>query len=513
MKKDVTLLMTATIEVANPSLVKRNDTATRLKDYEGSLRRWLNDQASISRIVFAENSGYTFETLKKIVAAENPNNISVEFLRVPPTSIEQGGISIGELRIIAHALAHSSLLKESEHFIKITGRVFVENIDKLIEAIPQDHHMVSFFSENLSYVDSVLIFFHTQFYREIISERAIFEMMNPNGRIDFERAMAKAFHRAMASDYRWYPFAVLPILSGMTGTKNTSYGKKYSWRYSLWGSMVHRWFYRLTRTVFDERRPRKHLLSRWKISSAYDQPSVTHDELGYIDALKVVEDSSLEVRQRKTAKQHIHRYKFANRFVSGKKILDVACGAGYGSKLMDRAASYTGVDIEPEAVKTAIQSYGQSETRKFLSGNACLIDSYFPNESFDVVVSFETIEHFRKYDRFLDAVHRCLKPRGQLIVSTPNRNVTNPGKSLSDPAVWEHHTQEWIEEEFLSLLKKHGFQVQGIYGQYMSLLPEISRWIRGGSRLLRALTLGVWPLSFFRPFSQANYLIVRATKH
>ena len=90
--------------------------------------------------------------------------------------------------------------------------------------------------------------------------------------------------------------------------------------------------------------------------------------------------------------EHWHRYLFAARLVAGKAVLDVACGEGYGSRLLaETAASVVGVDVDPAAVRDAAASY-PAWNLTFLCGPAELI----PVEGehvFDVIVSFETLEH------------------------------------------------------------------------------------------------------------------------
>jgi 2-polyprenyl-3-methyl-5-hydroxy-6-metoxy-1,4-benzoquinol methylase len=70
-------------------------------------------------------------------------------------------------------------------------------------------------------------------------------------------------------------------------------------------------------------------------------------------------------------REHLERYRYAEQFVAGKDVLDVACGTGYGSAILARAGarSVTGLDVSPEAVQFADQNYA-SATVRFLHGDA-----------------------------------------------------------------------------------------------------------------------------------------------
>ena len=117
-----------------------------------------------------------------------------------------------------------------------------------------------------------------------------------------------------------------------------------------------------------------------------------------------------------TAIEHWHRYLLARELVRDRDVLDVACGEGYGSALLAQTArSVVGVDFSATAVAHARASYVQPNLR-CLEGNALSIP--LDAAAVDVVVSFETLEHFRDHDRFLQEVKRVLRPGGLLLIST-----------------------------------------------------------------------------------------------
>ena len=113
---------------------------------------------------------------------------------------------------------------------------------------------------------------------------------------------------------------------------------------------------------------------------------------------------------------HLKRYDFARRYVQGRRVLDVACGVGYGSRyLADIAASVVGVDLDPAATSYAKAHYADLENVNFIQGDALKLP--FDTHSFEVICSFETIEHVPDAPQFLKEVCRLLTPDGIFIVS------------------------------------------------------------------------------------------------
>lgn len=156
--------------------------------------------------------------------------------------------------------------------------------------------------------------------------------------------------------------------------------------------------------------------------------------------------------------EHRARYAFAAKYVRNRRVLDLSCGSGYGSAMLHEAGAreVLGIDLDPEAIEIARRHY-ETPGLTFMEGDALDLPALEP---FDVIVSFETIEHLDRPSRFLDGCNDLLCPGGMLFVSTPHRHrVTADGK----PANPFHH-QEWTTSEFQKLLQFH-FDEVGMYGQ------------------------------------------------
>lgn len=159
--------------------------------------------------------------------------------------------------------------------------------------------------------------------------------------------------------------------------------------------------------------------------------------------------------------EHVHRYQFAARFVDNKRVLDIACGEGYGTAALAKAGAVRviGMDISEEACEHARRKYGVD----CFAGNAENIP--LADESIDLIVSFETIEHLEGPMAFLDECVRVLAPGGTLIISTPNKEVNSEAGHYN-----QFHNFEVSEEEFKAMLNPR-FSSLALYTQRSMMAP------------------------------------------
>src|ERR1700682_331728 len=172
------------------------------------------------------------------------------------------------------------------------------------------------------------------------------------------------------------------------------------------------------------------------------------------------------------AYEHWHRYAFARRFAAGKRVLDAACGEGYGSALLGAVAeSVVGVDIDASAIAHAGERYGEGDRVRFIAGSCAALP--LPDASVDAVVSFETIEHLDAADqpKMLAEFARVLKPDGLLVISSPNKRLYSDARGY----VNEFHRHE-LYREGLAALMAESFPAQSWYHQrvtpWSAIWPE-----------------------------------------
>ena len=156
--------------------------------------------------------------------------------------------------------------------------------------------------------------------------------------------------------------------------------------------------------------------------------------------------------------EHAIRYLFASQFTASKTVLDAACGSGYGSAILSEsgAQKVVGIDNSSEAIEYCEKNY-KKENLEFKKDDC---EKITLDASFDVVVSFETIEHLKNQDNFLAEIKRVLKDDGIFIVSTPNTDTY--------PADNPFHYKEFTESEFKLFLGKYFSNVMIFYQFYPS---------------------------------------------
>ncbi len=181
---------------------------------------------------------------------------------------------------------------------------------------------------------------------------------------------------------------------------------------------------------------------------------------------------------REMAYEHWHRYALAASVVADKVVLDAACGEGYGSHLLSKSArQVTGVDIDPDTIAHARARY-RSERLSFEC--ASCLDLPLADDSVDVVVSFETLEHLAEHDELMVEFRRVLRPDGFLLVSSPDRKTYSDETGYDNP----FHVRELYREEFEQLLGAH-FPAVRLLGQkllFVSALWSMDR--QGGAQWL-----------------------------
>lgn len=158
--------------------------------------------------------------------------------------------------------------------------------------------------------------------------------------------------------------------------------------------------------------------------------------------------------------EHWHRYAFCRSLVKGRRILDAACGEGYGSAMLAAygAKSVLGIDVDAEAIEHARSRYAERSNLSFQL--ASVADLPLQDAAVDLVVSFETIEHLLEQEQMLDEFERVLSPGGALVISSPDRHKYNQLATEPNP----YHLRELSMDELDQLLAKK-FAVRRYFGQ------------------------------------------------
>jgi len=157
--------------------------------------------------------------------------------------------------------------------------------------------------------------------------------------------------------------------------------------------------------------------------------------------------------------EHWHRYSAVLPAAAGKRVLDAACGEGYGSMLLAGvAATVVGIDIDPTAIGHASARYAERANLGFIQGSCAALP--LPDASVDLIVSFETIEHLTEQEAMLSEFRRVLAPEGALIISSPNKAVYSEETGYAN----HFHVRELTRDELAAELAA-AFPQQAWYGQ------------------------------------------------
>lgn len=144
--------------------------------------------------------------------------------------------------------------------------------------------------------------------------------------------------------------------------------------------------------------------------------------------------------------EHLLRYLFAQQFAKGKSVLDAGCGTGYGSYLLNEAGAkdVLGLDIDKQTIEYASSVY---PSKKITFRQHDLRKNIKLEKKFDLITSFEVIEHILEQNNYLKFLKNNLKKDGVFCVSTPNKDTYQNEN--------EFHLKELSLVEFENLLGKH----------------------------------------------------------
>jgi 2-polyprenyl-3-methyl-5-hydroxy-6-metoxy-1,4-benzoquinol methylase len=157
---------------------------------------------------------------------------------------------------------------------------------------------------------------------------------------------------------------------------------------------------------------------------------------------------------------HLKSYEVAAEIARNKRTLDFGCNIGYGSAILNTTSqSVTGVDVSPQAIAAAKARYAESGVRfEVVDGHSAPLQS----GSFDVIASFQVIEHIVDVDSYIRQLRRLLTADGLVVLTTPNAVLrVHPGMRP-----WNRfHAREYTAAELETLLNQ-SFRHVKIYGLF-----------------------------------------------
>lgn len=221
----ICLLLTGTINPEGAPGVKRADPIERENDYFISISQWL--ELGIP-LIFCENSGTLSPRISKLL---DSSNVPTEYLSYVSTK-SKAGKGPGEADILDYAYKHSEILRTSSLAAKISGRYYIENCQKIFDAISKDAD-IDIYADmvfNLEYVDTQFLIFSPNFYNNYLKGRL--HDIDEKKIIYIEHIVARAIF-AMLSEgkQKWRLLPHKPKLIGFSGSSGKKIKNKLGSRF------------------------------------------------------------------------------------------------------------------------------------------------------------------------------------------------------------------------------------------------------------------------------------------
>ena len=165
-------------------------------------------------------------------------------------------------------------------------------------------------------------------------------------------------------------------------------------------------------------------------------------------------------------------YEYAQPYIQGKKVLDVGCGLAFGTSYMaNHASEITGMDYDAITIRANRKNYQSQRNIAFIEGRIPPLN--FPDETFEVITSFQFIEHIHKRKEFIKEAHRVLKKGGVLLLSTPNSKMS----LARNPFHVHEYTFKEMKNEVTSIFRD--FDLVGLNGneKVNKYYHENGKWV------------------------------------
>ena len=191
--------------------------------------------------------------------------------------------------------------------------------------------------------------------------------------------------------------------------------------------------------------------------------------------------------------RHLAVYDWIAEFLPvGGACCDIGSGAGYGIPVLLAAGAGTvvGIELDSEAVTYSARHYFQGD---FIRANVVALP--LSDDCVNLAASLQVIEHIWDAEAYLQEIARILVPGGQVVISTPNRDVFSPGLSRGQKPLNPFHVEEFDAEQLMVHLSDSGFADVRIRGLHHG--PRLQFWEAQHGPIVTALvTAGVtghWP--------------------
>lgn len=220
-----TLILTACIKPVDIPFLERKSETERLEDYKKTFIKWCENKL-INKIIFIDNSGYdlsffndkskSFENKKIEILSTNLNN----------TFDKKLGKGYGEYLCLKEIQNQSHLFRESDYFIKVTGRYYIKNYANFFnEFIKKRSDIFVCMKDNLTYADSHVFAGTKHFFSNYLISSI--SKINDTKGIFMEHQLSKSVLLGVCDDLKFDHFTIYPDVSGIIGTNNKKFKNNF----------------------------------------------------------------------------------------------------------------------------------------------------------------------------------------------------------------------------------------------------------------------------------------------
>ena len=217
-KFNFSIILTACINPINMPFLEHNSVEKRLNDYKNAFIKWCNSK-QFQKIIFIENSGYDLKYFheeakkfpqKKIEIISNNLNNSFE---------KKLGKGYGEYLCLKEVFTKSTIAKETDYFLKISGRYYVKNFNNIYDELSKNESDIQIYlKDNLTYAESNIFAGSKKFFLNYVIPFS--SNTNDTEGVFIEHCIAKAALSAINDKLTFNHFKVYANLQGTIGTNN-----------------------------------------------------------------------------------------------------------------------------------------------------------------------------------------------------------------------------------------------------------------------------------------------------
>lgn len=212
------IILTACIKPINMPFLERKSEAERFNDYKKMFSKWCENKL-IHKIIFVENSGYNL-TFFYEKSKEFPNKkIEIISTNLNNSFEKKLGKGYGEYLCLKEISENSKIFKETDFFIKITGRYYIKNYLKIFKEFEKKKSDIYIcIKKNLTYADSHIFGGSKSFFEKHVLP-SVSKTNDSNG-VFMEHCLAKAALLGINNNLSFDHFTTYPVVYGVIGTNN-----------------------------------------------------------------------------------------------------------------------------------------------------------------------------------------------------------------------------------------------------------------------------------------------------